>query len=158
MILPLHVIALGVGATVTVDAWAIARRRMLGIPAPNYGHVGRWLVHITRGQFRHPSIVQASKVPGEQAVGWIAHYLIGIAFAALLLAFTGTGWLSRPTLGPALLFGVGTVLAPFLLMQPGMGMGIAAANTPRPSVARLQSIVTHAVFGVGLYATAWLTS
>ncbi len=59
-----------------------------------------------------------------------------------------------PTLGPALLVGVGTVAAPFLLMQPGMGAGIAASRTPRPNAARLQSLATHAVFGAGLYAAA----
>jgi hypothetical protein len=37
-------------------------------------------------------------------------------------------------------------------MQPGMGAGIAASRTPRPNSARLHSVVTHAVFGLGLYA------
>jgi hypothetical protein len=51
--------------------------------------------------------------------------------------------------------GIGTVAAPFFLMQPGMGAGIAASRTPRPNAARLQSLLTHAVFGLGLYITAW---
>ena len=37
-----------------------------------------------------------------------------------------------------------------------MGAGIAASRTPRPNAARLQSLVTHAVFGLGLFATASL--
>ena len=68
----------------------------------------------------------------------------------------GLEWVRQPTLGPALLVGVGTVLAPFLVMQPGMGAGVAASRTARPAAARLQSIVTHAIFGVGLYAGAWI--
>jgi hypothetical protein len=55
-----------------------------------------------------------------------------------------------------LLVGVATVAAPFLVMQPGMGAGIAASRTPRPGAARLQSLVTHTVFGLGLYAGGWL--
>jgi hypothetical protein len=43
-------------------------------------------------------------------------------------------------------------------MQPGMGAGIAARRTPRPGAARLQSLVTHAVFGFGLYAAATLVN
>jgi hypothetical protein len=43
-------------------------------------------------------------------------------------------------------------------MQPGMGAGIAARRTPRPSAARFQSVVTHTIFGLGLYAAGWLTS
>jgi hypothetical protein len=66
----------------------------------------------------------------------------------------GASWLQQPTLAPALVVGIGTVAAPFLLMQPGMGAGIAANRTPRPGAARLQSLITHAVFGLGLYAAA----
>ena len=58
----------------------------------------------------------------------------------------------RATLGPALLVGIGTVAAPFLLMQPGMGAGIAASRTRRPGAARMQSLVTHTIFGLGLSA------
>jgi hypothetical protein len=61
---------------------------------------------------------------------------------------------TRMTLGPALALGVATLAAPFLLMQPGMGAGIAASRTPRPGSARLHSLITHAVFGLGLYASA----
>jgi hypothetical protein len=41
-------------------------------------------------------------------------------------------------------------------MQPGMGAGIAASKTPNPNVARLRSIVTHTVYGIGLYGSALL--
>ena len=78
------------------------------------------------------------------------------AFAALLLAIWGLEWAQRPTLAPALAVGIGTVAAPFLILQPGMGAGIAASRTPRPNAARLQSLLTHTVFGLGLFATASL--
>ena len=67
----------------------------------------------------------------------------------------GLDWARQPTLGPALLVGIGTVAAPFLVMQPGMGAGVAASRTPRPAAARLQSLVTHTIFGLGLYAAGW---
>jgi hypothetical protein len=57
-----------------------------------------------------------------------------------------------------MIVGIGSVVAPFLLMQPGMGAGIAASRTPKPGAARLNSLVTHAVFGLGLYAAGWLWS
>jgi hypothetical protein len=97
-------------------------------------------------------------VPGERLIGWTAHYLIGIAFAFVLLASWGMDWVHHPTIGPALIVGLGSVAAPFLLMQPGMGAGIAASRTPNPSAARLRSVTTHTVFGVGLYVAAWLVS
>jgi hypothetical protein len=142
----------GVGATAVMDLWGLARKPLLGVAPPNYALVGRWLAHMAHGRFRHDAIAASAPVRGEHIIGWTAHYLIGIAFAALLVGIWGAAWIRQPTLGPALAVGIGTVAAPFLLMQPGMGAGIAASRTPRPASARLQSVITHAMFGLGLYA------
>jgi hypothetical protein len=146
---------IGVGATMVMDFWAIARKSLFGIAPPDYGLVGRWLAHMPAGRFRHDRISASAPVRGERLIGWTAHYLIGVAFAAILLGIWGLAWVLRPTIGPALVVGVGTVAAPFLAMQPGMGAGIAASRTPRPAAARLQSLLTHAIFGLGLYAAGW---
>jgi len=148
----------GLGATVVMDIWGIARKRLLGLAPMNYGLVGRWLAHLARGRFRHDRIAASPAVRGEGLIGWTAHYLIGIAFAAVLLAIWGLEWARHPTIGPALIVGIGSVAAPFLVMQPGMGAGIAASRTPRPSAARIQSLVTHAIFGLGLYGAGWATN
>jgi hypothetical protein len=145
----------GIGATATTDLWALVRKRLFGVPPPNWALVGRWFAHMRHGRFRHDSIAAAPAARAERLIGWTAHYLIGIAFAGLLLCIWGVDWIHRPTIVPAFIVGLGTVAAPFLLMQPGMGLGIAAGRTPRPWNARLHSLVTHAVFGLGLYAFAW---
>jgi len=148
-------LATGIGATAVMDAWGVLRQPLLGVKPPDYGLVGRWIAYMPRGRFRHDSIAAAAAVRGERAIGWTAHYLIGIAFAALLVGVGGAQWIQHPTPGPALAVGIGTVAAPFLVMQPGMGAGIAASRTPRPASARVQSLLTHAVFGLGLYAAGW---
>lgn len=142
----------GAGATAVTDLWAIARRRLLATPVPDYGLLGRWIGGMARGRFRHDAIAASPPLAGERVLGWAAHYLIGIAFAAVLIGTVGIAWVRQPTLGPALAVGIGTVAAPFLVMQPAMGHGIAASRTRRPWAARLQSLVTHFVFGLGLYA------
>ncbi|HJT61614.1 MAG TPA: DUF2938 domain-containing protein [Burkholderiales bacterium] len=152
------VILIGAGATALMDVWSIARTRLLGMAPMNYGLVGRWLAWMARGRFRHDPIAASPPVRGERLIGWTAHYLIGIAFAAVLLALWGLDWARHPSLAPALVVGIGSVAAPFLVMQPGMGAGVAASRTPRPGAARVQSLVTHAVFGLGLYAAAYLQS
>jgi hypothetical protein len=149
---------IGVGATVVMDFWLAARERLLGVPPLDYGLLGRWLAYLARGRFRHDPIAASPPVLGERLIGWTAHYLIGIAFAGMLLAFCGLDWAHHPTIGPALIIGIATVAAPFLVMQPGMGAGIAASRTPRPAAARLHSLVTHGIFGFGLYAAGWVTS
>ena len=151
-----YALLMGVGATVLIDLWAIARRRAFGTPLPNYGLVGRWFAHLAHGRLHHQSIAASPPVRGERVIGWVAHYVIGVAFAGLLLAVWGLAWVRHPTIGPALLVGIGTVAAPFLVMQPGMGAGVAASRTPRPAAARLQSLITHTIFGLGLYAAGWV--
>lgn len=106
------------------------------------------------GTLRHASITVASPKPFECEVGWIAHYTIGVVFALGFVVLTSGDWLARPTLLPALLYGIGTVVFPFFILQPSLGLGIAAARTPKPTQARLKSLVTHTVFGVGLYVCA----
>lgn len=147
----IEILIIGTGATAVMDLWGIARKPLFGIAPPNYGLVGRWLAYMPRARFYHRSIAASAPIDGERLIGWMAHYVIGIAFAAVLVAVYGDEWLRHPTLIPALIVGIGSVAAPFLLMQPGMGAGIAASRAPRPTAARLQSVITHAVFGVGLY-------
>lgn len=148
---------IGIGATVVFDLWAAFLRRFFGAPASNWGFVGRWFGHFPRGRFVHHSIAQASPVRGELIIGWGAHYAIGIVFAALLVAICGLDWARNPTVLPALIFGLVTLSAPFFVMQPAMGAGIAASKTPKPAQARLRSIAGHTVFGIGLYASALAT-
>jgi hypothetical protein len=148
-------ILIGTGATAFLDLWSVARAWMTGAQKPDYAMVGRWLAWLPRGRFFHDAIARSAPVRGERAIGWIAHYAIGIAFAGILLACWGSGWARNPALVPALIIGIGSIAAPFLLMQPGMGAGIAASRTPDPRAARLRSLVTHTVFGLGLYASGW---
>jgi Protein of unknown function (DUF2938) len=152
----LRTAAIGIVATGVMDAWGVLREPLFGFPRANYRLIGRWFAYMPRGTFRHTSIAAAPSLPGEHAIGWIAHYAIGISFAAVLVQVGGDSWLERPTLGLALLVGLATLAAPLLVMQPAMGAGIASSKTPNPGAARVQSAVTHLVYALGLYAAGWL--
>ena len=154
----LATLLIGGGATLVMDLWAAVQRRLFGVPGLNYALVGRWIGHLRHGRLSHPGIAAAATIRGEAVIGWSAHYAIGIAFAALLLGLWGLEWARDPTPGPALLVGVGTVAAPFLILQPGMGAGIAARRTPQPNLARLRSLGAHLSFGVGLYVAALIAA
>ncbi|HEX4843903.1 MAG TPA: DUF2938 domain-containing protein [Limnobacter sp.] len=153
----LQIALIGTGATLIMDMWLQVLKR-LGQPTLNFAMVGRWAGHCSRGTFRHVSIAKAPPIHHELLLGWAIHYATGIAFAALPIAFTSPAWLLAPTPAPALLTGLGTVLIPFMLMQPAMGLGVASAKTPTPTANRIRSIVNHSVFGVGLYISALLNS
>lgn len=150
----LGAIAMGIGATLLMDVWNLFLKRTFGMPSLNYCLLGRWLRHMPGGTLRHASIAAAQPKPFECTVGWISHYTIGVAFALVFVGIASGDWLARPTLLPALLYGIGTVVFPFFIMQPSFGLGIASSRTPKPSQARLKSLVTHTVFGAGLYVCA----
>ena len=156
---PRHLIAaaaVGLGATLMIDLWALLLRRGFAIPSLNYCLLGRWLLHMPGGTIVHHSIVAAEPKSHECALGWTAHYLIGAAFALAFVSLASARWLERPTLLPAVAFGAATTLVPYFVMQPSFGLGIAASKTPNPNAARLKSLMTHTVFGVGLYVWAVL--
>jgi len=143
--------AVGTGATLVMDLWNLFLKRAFGIASLDYCLLGRWVLHIPAGTFRHPNIRVAAPKAGECTAGCITHYSIGIMLAVGLVVLTSGEWLARPTLGLALLYGIGTVVFPFFLLQPSLGLGIASSRTPNPTQARLKSLATHAVFGIGLY-------
>lgn len=142
---------LGLLATTFMDLWALVQQHLFGIRPLDYRLVGRWLLFMRHGVFRHQTILQSTPQTGELALGWLVHYLIGMAFAGGLLCFG-----RPPTLLMSLLTGWLTVLAPFLLMQPAFGFGIAAARTPKPIIVRRNSLLAHTAYGVGLYVAGQL--
>jgi hypothetical protein len=148
-----HIAFIGIGATALMDAWLLTLAR-LGFKSSSFALMGRWIGHMPRGRFAHVDIAQARPIPAELALGWLTHYVIGIAYGALLVALLGSVWLRQPTLIPALVFGAATVIAPLFVMQPAMGAGFAASKTPTPLKNCLRSTANHVVFGAGLYLAA----
>lgn len=147
-------IVTGIGATLVMDLWNLFLKRTFNIPSLNYCLLGRWIRHMPEATFRHANINTAPQKRHECIAGWGAHYMIGVSLASAFILLATSEWIARPTLLPALLYGIVTVVFPFFILQPSLGLGIAASRTPKPSLARLKSLVTHTVFGIGLYLCA----
>lgn len=152
----LGAIAIGLGASLLMDLWNLFLKHAFGIPSLNYCLLGRWLLHMPHGVFRHAAIGAAAAKPLECPVGWVAHYSIGVSLGLGFIVAGPSDWMARPTLPPALLYGIATVVFPFFVMQPALGLGVAGSRTPNPLQARTKSLATHTVFGIGLYVCALL--
>jgi Protein of unknown function (DUF2938) len=148
---------IGIGATAVMDAGLAVQKRM-GLRTLDFALVGRWVGHLLRGRIAHAAIAQAPPVKGERAWGWLTHYALGIAFAALLVGLQGLGWAHDPSLLPAVALGVATVALPLFVMQPAMGAGVASSKTPTPLKNCVRSLFNHTLFGVGLYLAAVLVA
>ena len=154
----LSAVAIGLGASLLMDLWNLFLKRAFGIPSLDYCLLGRWVLHMPSGRFFHPRIAAAPQKPLECPVGWFAHYSIGAGLAVVFVALAPDDWLARPTALPALLYGIATVVFPLFILQPSLGFGFASSKTPRPAQARLKSLMTHVVFGAGMYLCAILLS
>lgn len=147
-------VAMGLVGSAAMDLWSAVLRRRFGVSGLDYRLLGRWIGHMPKGRFFHQRIGASEPVTGELALGWAAHYAIGVAFALLLLAIWGRTWVDAPTIWPALAIGLGTVVAPWFLMQPAMGIGLAGSKSSNPTATRVRNLGMHGVYGLGLYAAA----
>ena len=142
--------AVGMLATLIFDGW-LALQHAMGLRTLNFALLGRWIGHFRTGQFRHVQISQAQPVTQEWWLGILGHYGIGIFITELLIMTQGQPWLNAPTLPAAIGIGSLTVAFPWLIMQPGMGGGIAFSNTAQPLYNCMKSLFNHAMFGLCMY-------
>lgn len=149
------IIAIGIGATLILDIWNFLLD-LIGVKSLDYRFVGRWIGHFTNGKFLHNNIMKTTAIQNELLIGWTVHYLTGISFSFLLVIVFGKGWLVEPLLVPAMIVGLVTVVFPLFIMQPALGFGIASSKQSDPIVRVLKSIMTHLVYGSGLFITGLL--
>jgi Protein of unknown function (DUF2938) len=149
-------IIIGGAATALLDLWALLLKAVFGFPTPNWAMGGRWFGHVFGGHFKHEDITKAPALPNELAIGWIGHYVVGIVFAGATLLIGGTAWIKAPTWPLPVFVGLVTVGCGWFIMQPGMGMGVAASKRPEANRIRTLNILGHIVFGIGLFGAALL--
>ena len=82
-------LVIGIGGTAAMDLWALVLTAVFGVPLPNWGLVGRWFAHLSKGTFFHADITAAQAISNETSLGWVAHYAIGIIYAGALIFFAG---------------------------------------------------------------------
>ena len=138
-------VAIGIGATVLMDIWAMFLHLAFAQPRPNWGPPGRWVWHLREGKVFHDDIGKAAPYAHETALGWAFHYFTGVVYGIILVALMGKAWLDAPTFLPAFILGMITI-----------GAGWAASKRPNPMQIRAFNVISHTVFAIGLYGTALL--
>ena len=149
-------VLMGIGGTAAMDVWAWALSRFAGQAFPNWAMPGRWLAHALRGHVWHESIGSSEPVSGELGLGWAFHYGVGIIYGVIFVLLAGSEWLAEPVFFPLWVFSILTIAAGWFLLQPGMGLGWAAAKTPAPWKARIMGLIAHTVFALGMWAVVML--
>jgi len=148
-------VLVGLLATMLFDGWLWGQKQ-LGLKTLNFAYLGRWFGHFTQMKFVHDNIGKSPALTHEWGIGVAGHYAIGILIAELLLLVCGEQWMREPEIGAALAVGMLTVVFPLLIMQPGMGAGIAFSKMPQPFMNSLKSLLNHTIFGVCMFLAAEL--
>jgi hypothetical protein len=144
-------ILIGIIATIGMDIWALLVKHVLRLPVTDWAMIGRWVAYIPKGRYFHSPIASADKIGHELAIGWTVHYLTGVIYGVLYLFIVQEVLGYIPTIQSALIFGLATLAAPWLVMQPGLGLGLFASKAPKPWQVRLINISMHMVFAIALY-------
>ena len=87
------------------------------------------------------------------ALGWIAHFMIGVVLAAAYIFILKDRLSGKPAVK-----GILFALIPFFMAQiivmPMMGAGLFSANTPIPMMMVMGSLIGHLVYGAVLGAVS----
>lgn len=145
---------IGFCGTVAMDVWAFAQFAGGIGKRPHWGAVGRWVVYLPRGKVFHDDIGQVPEVAGENAIGWLFHYAVGLIYGVIFVLWAGADWVAAPTFLPVWIFALLTIAAGWFLLQPGLGLGIAASRNPNPWRTRIMGLIAHSWFGLGMWLGA----
>ena len=114
--------------------------------------LGRWVLGIFDGHFVHKNIAGSNPIRNEVLVGWAFHYFTGsivaLTYPPFYLAF------NVPIQGNhivySLLWGLATVLIPWLILFPGFGWGFFGVRAPSNVRSFISPMVEHLFYGLGL--------
>jgi hypothetical protein len=146
----------GFAAATAADVGRTLYQLATGFPPVNWSVSGRWFLMVFGGQPYVPNIGAAPTLPNELLAGHIAYYTISMVFAAVYLLSLSLIFKRKPSVRNGLLFGWITMIFPFFVQMPAMGMGILASNTATPVLIMLRTLVHHSSFGLGLALGALL--
>jgi len=106
----------------------------------------------------HRPIADTAAVDGELALGWSLHYLIGLVYGFAYVGLMVYGFETPPSLLNGFVFGACSVVIPWFILQPGLGIGVMGRRAPKPLVPLLNALANHIVYGIALFIGAWLAT
>jgi hypothetical protein len=118
--------------------------------------VGRWFLYLFRGKFIHKDINKTPALSNEKFWCVFSYYLIGIVLAGIYLFMELKVPTIRNQILVPLIFGITTVLLPWLWLLPSIGLGFLASKSPNRLRIMKTNLVNHTNFGLGLFI--WVVS
>ena len=140
----------GIVACAAMDVWQRAVSAAMRTPPNNWSVVGRWSYEVvTRKMLFNADIENRPALEFEIPLGWVVHYGVGFGYAVVYWLLAKMGLLGFTWID-GLIFGIASVVVPWLFFLPALGKGVFACNTPKPAVTCTLAFLTHAIFGVAM--------
>ena len=145
-----QIVIVGFGACVVFDVWQRIFHWFTAIPPTNWAIVGRWTIGLlTNGQLIVRDLELRPNMRNELGVGWLVHYGIAIAYAAIFMLLMKANILAAE-FADGLLFGVVSVVVPWFFFLPCLGKGMMGRLTPNPPLVCALALMMHSIFGVAI--------
>ena len=146
----LQILVVGVGACAVFDIWQRIFHWFTAIPPSNWAIVGRWTIGLlTSGQLVVRDLELRPNRRNELGVGWFVHYVIAVVYAAIFMLLMRANILAAG-FADGLLFGVFSVVVPWLFFLPCLGKGVMGRLTPNPLLVCALALMMHSIFGVAI--------
>ena len=84
-------------------------------------------------------------------MGWLFHYINGIGYAYLYVISIAFIVSNDPSLTSAIIYGLVTLIALWLVLQPPLGCGLLARLADKPNTIRALNLSVDLIFWVALY-------
>ncbi|XIF03827.1 DUF2938 family protein [Serratia marcescens] len=137
------IVLTGVGATLCTDLWPSCKSACWASrPLTTRWSAAGLSACSTAGFITLRSWLR--RCAGRKSDGWLLHYAIGVAFAFIPLAWRPSRVRRADAAGRAV-ERLAEPGAPFFVMQPALGFGVAAANTPIRRVAASSACCAYGV-------------
>ena len=147
----LEIFLMGIFATLFMDITAkILYKLKIVRPTIEANIPGRWVLYMLKGKFIHKDIRQTPALKNEKLAALISHYLIGIILIGIYIFLETKIPAIRTQIWMPIIFGVTTVLLPWLWLYPGIGDGFLASKSEKQTDQIIFSIINHLNFGIGM--------
>jgi hypothetical protein len=146
----ISIILVGIFSCLVLDLWQQIIRTLFGIPASDWGLVGRWFLTVIEiKKLIVFDIETRNKFERELPVGWLVHYFVAILYALVFWILAYYHVLTN-SLIDGIIFGGISVVVPWFFFLPCMGKGVLGLRTSKPILVCTMAFFTHIVFGASI--------
>ena len=145
-----HIVIIGIVSCLAMDMWQRLLKLLYSINPSDWSVVGRWFVLVvSERQIYNPTIDQVAPIKNELIIGWIVHYSVAILYSIFFYILLEYGICSASLIN-GIIFGLISVVVPWLFFMPVLGKGFLGMKTPSPLMACSLAVGSHIAIGASI--------